>query len=168
MARCDQCGTTILFGGVRVGDLRFCSAKCLGNNAVVRVMHEVPEDVLDERVTGVHEGACPRCGGPGPVDVHTSHTVWSLVLITSWRSRKHVCCGRCALKSQILDLVGCFLLGWWGIPLGLIVTPIQIGLNVAALLKRPDPSEPSDALRRLLRLQLARAIAQSRGPAAVR
>jgi len=28
MATCPSCGYTILFGGIREGDLRFCSAKC--------------------------------------------------------------------------------------------------------------------------------------------
>ena len=28
MAQCEQCGSTIIFGGHRLGDHRFCSARC--------------------------------------------------------------------------------------------------------------------------------------------
>ena len=28
MAHCEQCGSTIVFGGHRIGDHRFCSARC--------------------------------------------------------------------------------------------------------------------------------------------
>jgi hypothetical protein len=40
--------------------------------------------------------------------------------------------------------------GWWGFPWGLILTPVQITRNIAGMYKGPDPSKPSDTLRKLV------------------
>ena len=77
MAKCDYCGSTIIFGGKRQGDLRFCNDRCLGNGGLLLVSRQVPENVVHESLWKVHQGRCPKCTGPGPVDVHVSHRVWS-------------------------------------------------------------------------------------------
>jgi hypothetical protein len=41
----------------------------------------------------------------------------------------------------------CLLLGWWCLPLGLILTPVQIIRNLWAIFFGPDPRCPSKALR---------------------
>ncbi|MBX6316663.1 MAG: hypothetical protein IRY99_27680, partial [Isosphaeraceae bacterium] len=140
MASCDYCGTTLLFGGVRDGDLRFCNEKCHQQGFLLAVADQVPGDVLSEYVRQAHEGPCPKCNGPGPIDVHTSYTVWSALVLTSWRSRPEVCCQACGTKSQIGAAVSSAVLGWWGFPWGLILTPIQILRNLGGLLSSPDPA----------------------------
>src|SRR5262245_65904674 len=90
MAACAYCGTSILFGGTREGDLRFCNADCQQKGYVAVVAQQVPEGVVSEQVSRVHQGLCPKCGGSGPVDVQNSYRVWSSVLMTWWDSSPHV------------------------------------------------------------------------------
>jgi len=154
MATCAACGLTILFGGKRVDDLRFCSDKCLAKGRVLSVAQQIPHDAVARLAATLHRGPCPKCQGPGPVDVHKTHTVWSAVYLTSWKSTPNIVCRSCGTKAQLLALLSSTLLGWWGFPWGVFVTPVQIGRNIAGLLRKPDPYSPSEELLRLARLQL--------------
>ena len=60
-------------------------------------------------------------------------------------------------------------LGWWGIPWGLIMTPVQVVRNVTGLISPPDPIEPSEKLKDFVRLSLVGRVSQSRrtGPGQV-
>jgi hypothetical protein len=160
MASCDSCGTTILFGGVRQGDLRFCNERCRQKGFLLAVAQQVPEDVLSQYVQDAHQGQCPACNGPGPIDVHTSYTIWSLLVLTSWRSRPQICCQSCGTKSKIGGAVSSALFGWWGFPWGIIITPIQILRNVWGLFVVPDPAQPSLQLEKLLSINLAAQLAE--------
>lgn len=155
MARCAYCNTVILFGGVKDQDLRFCNETCHKQGHVLLIAREVPEDLVAEQVAQLHEGPCPKCGGPGPVDVHTSHLVWSALVMTSWKSVPQVCCRSCGIKAKVWDTLLSGLFGWWGFPWGLIFTPIQIGRNVVGMFSSPDPEIPSDQLEKNVRLALA-------------
>ena len=167
MARCGYCNTFILIGGTKDGDLRFCNAECAARGALKRVADQLPQESVRQFIRSVHEGKCPRCQGPGPVDVHTSYRVWSALVLTSWSSRPAVTCGSCGTKSKLGNLVYCLFLGWWGLPFGVLITPVQIGRNLVALFTGPDPSTPSPKLENILRLHLA-AQATSATPAARR
>jgi hypothetical protein len=68
MASCGYCGTTILFGGKRDGELRFCNAECQQKGLVAAVAQEVPDALVSDQVWKVHQGLCPKCGSSGPVD----------------------------------------------------------------------------------------------------
>jgi hypothetical protein len=46
------------------------------------------------------------------------------------------------------------VLGWWGFPWGLILTPVQITRNLAGMCAGPDPSKPSDTLRKLVLVKI--------------
>lgn len=155
MASCGYCGTTILFGGTRDGELRFCNAECQQKGIVVTVAQEVPDTLVAEQVWKVHQGLCPKCGGSGPVDVYTSHRVWSALIMTSWSSRPHVVCRRCGSKARLGDAAFSLALGWWGFPWGLVMTPVQVFRNVAGLLNTTDPSGPSPQLAHIVRLHIA-------------
>ncbi len=161
MAKCDYCGTSILFGGVRYQNYRFCNASCQQNGYALIATHQIPVEVLEEQVRAVHQGACPCCSGREPVDVHTSHRVWSAFVLTSWVSRPRICCSKCGRTEKIKDALFSLFLGWWGFPWGLIVTPIQILRNLAGLLNQPDPSTPSHKLRRLIQIHIGRGMMQS-------
>lgn len=162
MASCSYCGTTILFGGVRDGDLRFCNEKCHQQGHLLVIAHQVPEHLMAEHVREIHQGECPRCGGPGPIDFHTSYTVWSALVMTSWRSNNAVCCRSCGVKSKLGAAVTSGLFGWWGFPWGVIVTPIQIVRNIGGLLRSPDPTRPSRELENVARINLASQFLASR------
>jgi len=154
MARCDYCGTTILFGGRKQGDLQFCSARCQQNGATVELARQLPSADVQRELQAVHNGLCPKCGGNGPVDVHVHHRVWSAIALTSWRSKPSICCRPCGMRSQLGATLFSAVLGWWGFPWGVLITPLQIGRNIVAMVKPPDPSRPSPALERAIRLAM--------------
>jgi hypothetical protein len=155
MASCDSCGSTILFGGKRDANGRFCNAKCQARGGLLARAKQVPDETVREQVWKTHQGMCPKCGGPGPVDVYTSHRVWSAVLLTRWTSTPQISCRGCGRKSQWTGVGFSLVLGWWGFPWGLIMTPIQIGRNLAGIGQSADASTPSPALEKTVRMTIA-------------
>ena len=164
MASCAYCNATILFGGKRQGTFRFCNVKCAQRGALTELGSRLPAADVQRFVQQVHSGVCPKCQGAGPVDVHTSHRVWSAVYLTSWVSRPVVSCRPCGTKRRIGDLAFSMVLGWWGLPWGVLITPIQISRNVAGFFRRTDPAVPSAALEKILRLHLASKLAATQKP----
>lgn len=164
MAKCEHCRTTIIFGGVREGGYRFCNQKCRDSTVFLSASAELPDEFVLEKAREVHEGLCPKCGGTGPVDVHTAHTVWSALVMTSWKSTPHLCCQSCGTKARLSALTFSGLLGWWGFPWGFLVTPAQILRNAGGLFRGGDPARPSEELVKLVRARLcAQFIAESGG-----
>ncbi|HUR60592.1 MAG TPA: hypothetical protein VM029_22920 [Opitutaceae bacterium] len=161
MAKCSYCNSSILFGGVREGELRFCNQKCQQEGALLSVAQLVPAADVRQRVTAIHQGPCPKCASIGAIDVHTSHSIWSAVLLTSWKSTPQVCCLSCGKKAKMVGTLTSFLFGWWGFPWGLIFTPIQIGRNLVGLARSPSPFVPSAQLERIVRLNLAAELQQA-------
>jgi hypothetical protein len=153
---CPTCGSSILFGGIKDGDRRYCSKKCYDADAVSRAADAIPDPVSDEFSSQIHRGNCPKCQGEGPVDVHKSYTIYSALFFTKWATVEHILCTQCARKRQATDLLSSLLLGWWGLPWGVIVTPIIIVADLLALFQNPGAYGPSDALKRHAKLILAR------------
>ena len=153
--RCAYCDTRILFGGKREGGLRFCNEERRRAGIQLSVSYQIPEQLIKERVAAVFNGTCPRCDGPGPVDVRTSYRVVSFLVMTSWRNRPALTCRSCGNKAKLRDTVLSLGLGWWGLPWGPVMTPVQVIRNVAGLLGAKDPSQPSCHLERLVRLNVA-------------
>jgi hypothetical protein len=112
-----------------------------------------PTDV--ERFLELGPGDGQASLGPGPVDVHESHWVWSGIAFLQSGSQRHVTCRRCAFKSQVGNLVVSAALGWWGFPWGFVLTPVQVVRNVIGMMSPPDPSQPSARLVQVARVQLA-------------
>lgn len=164
LPRCDYCGTRILFGGKREGDLRFCNDSCRGAGLLLAVSQLVPDATVNEAVWRVHQGNCPQCGGRGPVDVRVSHRIWSAFVLTTWSNRPRISCRACGRKANVTDSLFSLALGWWAVPWGPIMTPVQIVRNVAALSSHDDDSKPSPGLERLVRLRLAAASVESPPP----
>jgi len=163
MATCSTCGTTILFGGKRSGERRFCSDKCLAGGTLLQAADAVPEAIVNARIWEVYNGRCPACSGPGPVNLHPSYRVWSGLVMTSYTTSANLCCRSCATRARLKDAGFSLVLGWWGFPWGLIWTPIQIGRNVAAIL-RAEESGPSPQLTQAVRLQIAAGAAAAGAP----
>jgi hypothetical protein len=165
MARCATCSTAILFGGKRHGMRRYCSAKCLAKDAIGIAAQQVPAELLAERVAEVHRGSCPVCKGPGPVDVHVSHRAISFLIATSWSSRPLVACRNCGQRQKVKDALFSLAFGWWGLPWGLLVTPVQVLNDLFGLFGGPDTSRPSTLLEETMRRVLAaEALAMDGGP----
>jgi len=166
MATCDYCGSTILFGGKRDANGRFCNQKCQARGGLLAVSKQIPDATVQDQVMKAHQGPCPKCKGSGPVDVHVSHKVWSAVFLTSWSSAPQISCRSCGLKSQAAATAFTLFLGWWGFPWGLIMTPIQIGRNLYGMASPPDPSRPSAQFEKVLRMTMAANAMQARAAAA--
>lgn len=116
MASSRTCGTTILFGGNKQEGFRFCGDSCLEQGTLLVQAVAIPDELVVEVATEVHRGMCPACGGSGPVDVHTSHRIWSLVLFSSWSSTSSISCRPCGVRRQLGGLAFSILAGWWGFP----------------------------------------------------
>lgn len=153
MTKCQQCHSRILFSPTHANGFVFCSASCSSAYLPTRV--PIPDAVLAQRVTEVYNASCGRCGRTGPVDAQVSHWVWSAVLFTRWGSTITVSCRTCARVTVGLRLLVSLLVGWWGCPWGLIVTPVQVARNIAALFSNSGANGPSPLLRDLVRAELA-------------
>ena len=164
MAKCGYCNSTILIGGVRSGTQVFCNQKCRNNASVLSAVKNIPSDVIDRQVEEIFRGNCPKCRGLGPIDVHKVHRVWSALVLTRWTTTPQVSCRSCATKNQLGGILFSAVLGWWGFPWGLILTPVQITRNVAGMCGGPDSAKPSDALRRLVQVNLGAQTLQNNRP----
>ena len=160
MAKCGYCGSTIIMGGVKQGDQRFCNQKCFQNGYVLAVAKNLPADVVEREVEQIFRGNCPVCQGTGPVDVHKIHRVWSALVLTSWSSSQKVCCRSCATKSQAGGALFSAVLGWWGFPWGIVLTPVQIARNIMGMCSG-ESSQPSADLRRLVQAILGARMLQA-------
>ena len=161
MAKCGYCESTIVMGGARTGNQRFCNTRCQQQAHLLSLAKLVPPDVLEQQVQEVFRGQCPKCRGRGPVDVHKFHEVWSLLVMTRWATSQRICCRSCATKRQAAALVFSLFCGWWGFPWGLVLTPVQIVRNVAGMFGGPDPSRPSENLRKVTQVNLGLQMAAS-------
>jgi len=155
MPNCANCGQQILFGGVSHGTLRFCNQKCYNAASHLRESLDMPDDELEAAVTAFHQGDCPCCGGPGPVDMHFSHRVMSFLVFTQFQTIPKISCRSCAAKAKLANFFLTLFIGWWGVPFGLILTPIYLCRNLFSLISPTAADAPSDQLREFIRLNLA-------------
>jgi endogenous inhibitor of DNA gyrase (YacG/DUF329 family) len=155
MPRCAYCSTTVLFGGLTNEAGCFCSERCQESQRLLQQAERVPYQKVQQKMLALHQGACPKCGGPGPVDVHRAYRVCSGLFVTKWNDIPSVCCRRCATKSQLQAIGYSLTLGWWGLPWGIIVTPMQVWKNVKAIFRGPRKEKPSGELEKLVRVGMA-------------
>ena len=158
MPTCSYCETAFWFGGKRNGPHAFCNEECEHRGALLNLIDHVPEDVVTQHIAAVHHGDCPQCGGSGPIDVHNSYRVWSALILTSWSTHPKICCVECAKSAQIKDAIFSLACGWWGLPWGLIITPIQISRNLIAIMSARRAGAPSPQFRKFIKLYLAQQI----------
>jgi hypothetical protein len=154
MKTCNACALTILFGGVRAEGFRFCSKKCAATSPWLSAIRAVPQDQVDAQATAIFKGACPICGGPGPVDVRPAYRIYSVVVITITNHTTAICCAKCGRKEQLSALGLSAAFGWWGIPAGVVGTPYLIGANLLAM-SRNKRTTPSKELKQHVRQAIA-------------
>lgn len=155
MKACAHCGTSILFGGRKNDGQTYCNDTCMERGTLVLRSRELPPEVVARAMAEVVDGNCPVCDGPGPVDVFVSHRVISALVATTWKTIPRISCRGCATKAQLGNTLTSFLLGWWGFPWGLLMTPVQIVRNLAGLSREADREHPSEQLESLVRMKLA-------------
>jgi lipoprotein-releasing system permease protein len=146
IARCAYCGRRYF-----IGSGGFCSRECEG---AATWLAAVPEADAVAKAEELRDQSCPECKGHGPIDVHVTHRCWSAIAFTRVSTRARLCCARCARASRIYDTVVTLTLGWWGMPFGLVFTPLQAVRNLTAPLVFPG-ARPTAALVRLARRGLA-------------
>lgn len=155
MASCSHCDTTILFGGEVRGEERFCNEQCLQAHELSTAAARVPESAVSDALRELRTGACPACGKTGSVVEHrTSHRAISYLIATSWSSPSQLACRSCHVKSVVGNSALTLLVGWWGFPWGLVMTPVQLFRNLGELMRSDGPA-PSDKMRSAVRLMLA-------------
>ena len=154
MKKCAQCGMTILFGGVNGPDEKYCNDDCLGQAMQNQALAFVPDEVIYDAISEVHQGHCPMCEERrGPVDVRTSYRVWSFLIVSTHSSALQISCRSCGNKSKVKDILFCGILGWWSIS-GLLMTPVQIGRNIWGIISTPNRN-PSPMLAEVIRGSIA-------------
>lgn len=164
MGSCNYCNSFILFGGKRDGGAVYCNDRCLQAGRLIAFSSQLDQNMVRVRVNDVHQGSCPKCQGPGPVDVHKAHKVWSLLVLTSWSTNPAMSCKSCGVKRQLGASAFSLVAGWWGFPWGIVLTPTQIVRNIVEMVGGPDPQRPSPLLERAVRIHLAADAAQRRVP----
>jgi hypothetical protein len=156
MARCSYCNSLLLFGGTKVGDATFCNAKCQRAAVYMGVARQIPDQDVVDMIHRLDAQGCPKCHGAGPLEVHTSYTIWSAVVLTSWNSKPAISCRSCGINEQAMSAGIAMFVGWWGFPWGLIMTPVQITRNIIGMLSVPP--HPSPQLKKIVSLMLAEQI----------
>jgi len=86
------------------------------------------------------------------------------MVLTRWVSRSQLACHRCGNKARAKAILSSAVLGWWGIPWGLIITPVQIGRNISAIMSGP-PTAPSPQMRNIVVKRLGAQLSQQRASA---
>jgi endogenous inhibitor of DNA gyrase (YacG/DUF329 family) len=158
MARCAACNTSILWGGIEDAGLKFCAQKCHQQGFLAIVAGELPAEEVARHADELRGGPCPRCGRQEPVDLQTAHYIWSAIYVTSWSSKPELSCRSCGNWRRVRAALTCGLFGWWGFPMGLLGTPVQIGRNFFGLFRSSQPGEPTPELLNLVRFNLASSI----------
>ena len=159
MTTCANCGQLILFGGVKHGTSTYCNQQCFEATSPLRMLlNLVPDDAVESALTEIHQGECPCCGGPGPVDMHFSYRVMSFLAVTRYQTIPKISCSSCAAKAKIGNFFVTLLLGLWG-PFGFLITPVYLYKNFHAWVFPPAVDVPSEHLREYIRFNLAQQIA---------
>ena len=162
MATCACCGRTAFFGK-RVGTDRYCDNNCVSRGPIFSIAKTVPDHLVKAEAEKIFNSSCPVCKKNGPTDVHTAYAIWSALFLTSWSSKTRFSCKSCGVKSQLLATLQSLLLGWWGIPWGIIGTPITVARNIRGIATKVGAAQPSNDLLSQTRSVLAiQIIEQSR------
>src|SRR3954447_4850735 len=155
MGKCAHCGSVIAFGGVREEQSLFCGKGCRDKSPLTAAAGQLPDGFVREQAAKVHAGACPKCQGRGPVDLHTSYSVWSAVVLTRWSHRTEMCCRSCGRKAQLRAAGFSAVMGWWGFPWGFFLTPTQLIRNFVAMFSGSNSEQPSEKMVELVRARLS-------------
>jgi len=153
---CDFCGQQLGWGAVRTNDYEFCSQKCAEQGRIFDVLKTVPKAQLDDYVMRTHMSECSTCKKNKGIDAHPSYEVWSALVITRWTSSYKIQCVECAKSRQRNSLVFSLIAGWWGVPWGIFITPLQVIRNIGALRSAPKVGEPSAKFYKLATTHLAK------------
>ena len=157
MPRCSHCKKWIV-GGMREGDLRFCSDQCHEDGFLCKLVEDVDNDLLSRLVDQLHGQPCPLCNNDGPSDVYVSHTATAFIIHFRWKDLPNVCCRRCGVRHIWRGIIWTSIFGWWHFPGGIVAAPWQILNGIKQLASLPNISSPSARLTKMVKLDLAKRV----------
>src|SRR4051794_39338295 len=105
MSRCNWCGQSFYFSGRTIEGVEFCSQLCANDWTANQLIESLGQDEFDEIVRERRSGSCPKCAGPGPVDVRQSRRVLSFFYAAVSEPRRHVGCDACTRRGVRNDLL---------------------------------------------------------------
>ena len=74
---------------------------------------------------------CPICNNTrDKLNGTIYHSIKSIIVMSITETRWIIACPDCLDKQNRKDIVSCSLLGWWGIPWGILKTPVYIYRNL--------------------------------------
>lgn len=162
--KCDYCDSSAIISYIINDGQRFCSTACLENARLMELSEDIPSEEIINFAYDLKNGECPDCHrNDSKIETRKHYRVWSAVIITSSTKQTHVCCKSCGRKINFESIMFCLVFGWWGIPWGILITPVQIILNIAEIFNAADDKIPSDDLVQRARIGLAATLAKKMG-----
>lgn len=152
---CATCGVPLRHDKIGDGHFQFCSQDCYEKSPILEIAQKIPEDELNAEVLKIFQGKCISCEKQSPKDVFVSFGIVSVFVMSFRNNSVHICCKKCGYRKVLKDLFVSMFLGWWGIPSGLIYTPIQIFKNIKELARKRDFTKPSERLINSIRYDIA-------------
>ncbi len=152
MGICASC-KAIKFGGIKVDGARYCNDACYQNALFRQEMLALPDDILQPMLAQMHAKDCPKCKRHGPVDIHSSFMLYSIIIISRHSATHQLCCKACGVKAQLGAALFSALCGWRSIS-GVLMTPFVILFNLWGIFLGPDGKTPSKQLGQLVARQL--------------
>ena len=137
MARCDACGTLVLFGAKKSNSFVCCSDLCL--KELINIQGRGPVFIQKVQVEAqrVYKDNCAICSKEGPVDLYATVKISGYVLVTKTTNDVYVCCHKCGVSKKWKAFFHCLCFGWWSAH-GLLVNCIFLSMNaVSAIASRP-------------------------------
>ncbi len=155
-SRCDYCNNSAKNNPTLDGGQRFCSANCLQAARVNEAAVDLTKAEIEQAAVKIRSGPCPICGQTAtPVEVRSFHRVASFVVLTNYTRTSKICCLECAKKGSWEAFFSTLVMGWWGIPFGIFMTPAYLIANIGEMFEHRKMGEPSDDLLREAKYQLA-------------
>ena len=109
-------------------------------------LNAVDDTQLHNYLSLIRGQACPTCGDSSEqLNAALSYTVISVLVFTHYKKAFSIGCPACLRKANQTATLKTSLLGWWGIPWGLIRTPQALVKNIRTS-KRLNTNEPSNIL----------------------
>jgi hypothetical protein len=103
-------------------------------------------DEITEISQKIRSLPCPMCGNKtAKLNGTVMHTVKSFIVFSTFRKEPIIACPDCLDKKNQESITSTAILGWWGIPWGLLKTPFYIYNNVKAK-KQNRISVPNETL----------------------
>lgn len=165
-AECDFCGNSAMSKPVIDSGQRFCRPRCLHAARISEAAVDLAEADITAVAQAIQDGLCPSCRQTGSlVEVRHYHRVMSFGVFTRYTKSSKLCCLECGRTENLKSFALTFLLGWWGMPFGILLTPTYLVANIGEMFERRRRGELSEGLVREARYQLAARALQPAGPA---